>query len=784
MPGAAILTRTPLLGSGGIAGVFAEGSVVALDVLPALGADLHPINYAVAAMPSSSQGHVVLTGWSTVRLAAGISAAATSMTVTDTTGTPDAPFEVVIGTEVITVGAKAGTSWSSLTRAGRGTTARRHLAGAKVASRPHTVVITDGVTTWDYTARWGRRRHAKRTTLSPGGYGEFSFSVMDRPTLTAPPTLGAEVTVSDAAGAIWHGIVDDVDVAWRANGSAEVFITCRGYAVTATDDVYLMSKTFPAYTPIYTILRDIRNDLCPLISSDNSKLYGGLRSILVESPNMIGKTAQEAWREIAAQGDSNGWPILWHIWRNGAGDPVFETIIKTSRIRAYSVALANTLGVRARYARGRVRNRIAVGFSAGYATAEGDTTSVGARRSLWVQAQNQLDSYGVAKQVAQTMLTAYEDVVPQADSIVIPYRPTETMVTDDITGYPIPLWRVDAGSFLTITGIATGNAKLPVPETFFVKSTEWDYDRLTLTLQTEELITLEGLTGQFLKSETQRPDSPIHTPPPGAPVNVPDNALSPNLSSNIPSASTDNRLNTRKLAEGLDKITLYAVYGDGVTEFSEDDVGAFGYMAHVTPHKLISVLVERDNAEHTAGSLAVTLEKVAAPASEDDAPAGTTLTTVIISEGFRKTFDFEQTVNDNENLDVHMTPEDRLRWSIAATPTPTTTSLLTIKVYAQRMTGQQALPTKVDPTIKSVSVAGAGAGVVTATILTNENAEVQVEYGESTDYGSFTPVSQMHTTHTITIRGLAQGVTYFYRVRLVDSHGNANANAQAGTFTT
>src|SRR5687768_5111505 len=135
MPGAAILTRTPLLNGGGIAGAFATGSTVAADLLPALGGDIYPINYAVAAMPSGSQGHVVLTGWGTVRLAVTITAGATSMELTDTTGVPAAPFEVVSGTVCITVGARTGTACSSLSRAQRGTTARRHLAGAKVASR-------------------------------------------------------------------------------------------------------------------------------------------------------------------------------------------------------------------------------------------------------------------------------------------------------------------------------------------------------------------------------------------------------------------------------------------------------------------------------------------------------------------------------------------------------------------------------------------------------------------------------------------------------------------------
>lgn len=779
MPGAALLTRTPLLAGGGVMGAFASGSTVEGDLVSSGGTDLHPINYAVAAMPSGSQGHVVLAGWSTVRLAAQITAGATSLTVTSTDGVPAAPFEVVIGSEVITVGATAGTAWSSLTRHERGTTAGRHLAGAKIASRPHTVVMTSGSDTWDYTARWGRKRGMKRTTLSPGGYGELSFSVMDRAPITAAPTLGAEVEVSDAAGVYWHGIVSDVEIAWRPNGSAEVSITCRGYAITATDDVYLVSTTHPAYTPIYQIMRDARTALCPQISTDNSRLWGGARSILVATPDLIGKTAQEIWREMASQGDPNGEPICWHVWRNGLGEPILETMPKPLTLRLYQLNLANTLGVRARYSRERVRNQIAVGFSSGYATATGSTTPLsGTRRTLWTQAQNQLDSYGVARQVAQTMLDAYGSVVPLADSIVVPYRPTQPGITDGLTGYPVPLWRVDAGSHLEITGPATGNDDLPVPATFFIKQTEFDYDRLTLTIQTEERLTLENITGQYLKTATAAPDSPIHVPPPSPPINPPEHALSPNLVSNIPSASTDRRLNTRKLAQGLDKITLLAVDGNGLSEI--EPLG-WGYLAHNTPWRAISATVKRDNVEHSAGTVSVTFEKVSAGGNA--APVGTTVGVVTISNGWEGEVTFEQVVNDDPNLNVHFQPEDRLRWQIAESPAPDATTQVTINVYGMRLAGEKDLPTKADPSIKAITVTGSGPGVVIVRIETAEVCEVQVEYGESTDYGSFSAPTQMYTSHNIAISGLAQGVTYFYRVRLVDSHGNGTTSAAVGTFT-
>ncbi|MFA7079222.1 MAG: hypothetical protein WC147_12560, partial [Syntrophomonas sp.] len=68
-------------------------------------------------------------------LSGAISAAATSLIVSDASKFPAVPFVISIDDEIILVGAKAGTTFSSLTRAYEGTTAASHANLAAVEHR-------------------------------------------------------------------------------------------------------------------------------------------------------------------------------------------------------------------------------------------------------------------------------------------------------------------------------------------------------------------------------------------------------------------------------------------------------------------------------------------------------------------------------------------------------------------------------------------------------------------------------------------------------------------------
>lgn len=78
-------------------------------------------------------------------LSAAILAGDASLSVTDATGYPDAPFTITVEGEVMLVGAKAGLTFSSLTRAYDGTAAAGHASGAAVT---HVGVALDIERAW------------------------------------------------------------------------------------------------------------------------------------------------------------------------------------------------------------------------------------------------------------------------------------------------------------------------------------------------------------------------------------------------------------------------------------------------------------------------------------------------------------------------------------------------------------------------------------------------------------------------------------------------------------
>ena len=65
-------------------------------------------------------------------LAAPVNAGALSLTVASAAGYPEAPFRIRVGDEVMMVGARAGTTFSALTRGADGTTAAAHTTGEGV----------------------------------------------------------------------------------------------------------------------------------------------------------------------------------------------------------------------------------------------------------------------------------------------------------------------------------------------------------------------------------------------------------------------------------------------------------------------------------------------------------------------------------------------------------------------------------------------------------------------------------------------------------------------------
>ncbi|UCH51972.1 MAG: redoxin domain-containing protein [Chloroflexota bacterium] len=88
------------------------------------------------------------------------------------------------------------------------------------------------------------------------------------------------------------------------------------------------------------------------------------------------------------------------------------------------------------------------------------------------------------------------------------------------------------------------------------------------------------------------------------------------------------------------------------------------------------------------------------------------------------------------------------------------------------------------PTISGVNASSITESSATITWATDETATSQVEYGETEEYGSQTAEdTTLSTSHSVTLTGLNEGTTYYYRAISKDSSGNVATSANQ-TFET
>ena len=105
------------------------------------------------------------------------------------------------------------------------------------------------------------------------------------------------------------------------------------------------------------------------------------------------------------------------------------------------------------------------------------------------------------------------------------------------------------------------------------------------------------------------------------------------------------------------------------------------------------------------------------------------------------------------------------------------------------VSGDHTLTTSSSPDVTPPVISGITASNVTGTGAvvtwgTDEGATSLVEYGTTTAYGAFSPMgTTLVTSHSRTLSGLSNGVTYHYRVISRDAAGNSRTSGDR-TFTT
>jgi hypothetical protein len=87
-------------------------------------------------------------------------------------------------------------------------------------------------------------------------------------------------------------------------------------------------------------------------------------------------------------------------------------------------------------------------------------------------------------------------------------------------------------------------------------------------------------------------------------------------------------------------------------------------------------------------------------------------------------------------------------------------------------TGATLITAKISLTAFDIAATAVGQSLATITWKTNGNADSTIEYGLTTAYGSTQTDPYIETNHTITLRGLASGMLYHWRVVSSDQNGN------------
>jgi peroxiredoxin len=89
------------------------------------------------------------------------------------------------------------------------------------------------------------------------------------------------------------------------------------------------------------------------------------------------------------------------------------------------------------------------------------------------------------------------------------------------------------------------------------------------------------------------------------------------------------------------------------------------------------------------------------------------------------------------------------------------------------------------PAISGINVSNITESGAIITWTTNEAATSQVEYGKTETYGSTTPLdSKLTTSHSVTLTGLDDNTTYYFKVVSKDASGNKAMLAGDQPFTT
>src|SRR5213083_1791769 len=209
------------------------------------------------------------------------------------------------------------------------------------------------------------------------------------------------------------------------------------------------------------------------------------------------------------------------------------------------------------------------------------------------------------------------------------------------------------------------------------------------------------------------------------------------------------------------------------------------------------------NPKDAAANLAVSSDAVftTAPAP-DTTPPTVSVAAPAANSSVSGTITVSATASDNVGvvgvqfkLDIaNLGPEDTtntysLSWDTTAVSNGSHSLTAVARDAAGNITTSAAVTVTVNndltsPVLSAVTVSSTGPDTATITWTTDEPADSQVEYGLTTAYGSASALDTSRVTaHAVTLKGLAAGTLYHYRVKSKDAAGNLAVSPDA-VFTT
>lgn len=638
-----------------------------------------------------------------------------------------APYLAKLGTELVNVLSQLG---DTLTL--EAAVAEPHGAGGYLVEI--TIKITVGTGPVDESAVARLLHH---TEASPEGEVEAVWEILTRSPADYTPDMDANPTSfllwSNETGTwvpFFGGHIGRVADSQGPNGFHKLTLTGRGQYITAGWLPYGVSHVWPADTAGHVVIEDALGSMATWISSSHDHILdGGLQ--IGQELDGIGKTTRDLLNYVISRDDGSG-PLDWYVRTDTDGASKLWLILR-SRNPTIEIPISSLKAPVEFYEDYQDRvTMVQVKFSSGYVDAVPDGAT-GAVRGRYFDYSTQIDNEPLARQVAQLLANNLGILQSISEGQVVVEFPKVVLKDGD----PFPLHLVKAGWYVSFTGWE-GGFELTTEQ---IKGLTADHIGHTLSLNVGKIEDDLAIGEQYFGKQTKLQGSPVSgliplniAPPEGMPYSVKSAAAS---------TGANGQFGWGKTAPEADitESTYNIASADGVTtivagrKFPEDRI-------HIGGRLLGFRMTGNDGVEPTPGPGTIKVEVYRG--HDADLPAiGTLVTSIEISAGVKAVKDLDEPPAATDVI-IDLEPGDYLVYKVVDDPPVDAITNCAITRVIQRTGGSDREVHGGSPSIVTEGASRDSAtGIVTFTVEMSKHCRVQIEYGKTNSYGSFSKVSEI-----------------------------------------